>query len=53
MSLSKAMPSGVQPVHFAVTIYFQVDIFDVRAHHILQLARGHNSALLQKSEEDR
>lgn len=41
----------VQPVSFAVTIYFQIHIFDIRPHHILQLARGHNSVLLQKSEE--
>lgn len=45
-------PEGaVQPVHFGVTSYFQIQAFDVRAHHILQLARGHNSVLLQKSGE--
>lgn len=42
---------GMQPVHFTVTIYFQIHIFDIRAHHMLQLVRGHNSVLLQKSEE--
>lgn len=42
---------GVQPVHLAATIYFQIHAFDIRAHCILQLARVHNSVLLQKSEE--
>lgn len=42
---------AVQPVHFVVTSYFQIHIFDVREHHILHLARGHNSVLLQKSED--
>lgn len=42
---------SVQPVHFAAIIYFQVHIFDIRAHHVLQLTRVHDSVLLQKSEE--